>query len=212
MAQRSRFSVVRFAVVVVLATAGISGVRAALSSRPSIIMLAADPAGPTEVTTATGDEDATSQGPCAVALERAIVHVQTDDSAESEFVIASASTADGVGRSPLVVTNIHIVGDASRVTVWFSNGACRLGTVLNTNDRLDVVAIEVPRVPPAWSRCHSPAPRTTSAWESLSERGATRLRPTSLPLASAERLQSPRGSSRRNGYELTFTTSRPTLR
>ena len=149
MAERSHFSAVRFAAIaaIVLATAGIRDVHVALSSGPSVVTLTAAAAGPTDFVTPARDEDATPPSPNVVAVERAIVHVQTADSAGSGFVVAASAGADGAAGSPRIVTNAHVVGDASTVTVWFSNGARRLGTVLSANERLDIAVVEVPRVP-----------------------------------------------------------------
>ena len=71
------------------------------------------------------------------SIVRAVVHVQTEASAGSGFVVSDRH----------VVTNAHVVGDASVATVWFSNGARREGQIVATDTRLDFAVLEVPRVP-----------------------------------------------------------------
>ena len=70
-------------------------------------------------------------------IERAIVHVQTDDSAGSGFLVAGNR----------VVTNAHVLGGAASATVWFSNGAQRESAVVGVDEHLDIAVLEVPRVP-----------------------------------------------------------------
>ena len=71
------------------------------------------------------------------SIVRAVVHVQTEASAGSGFVVSDRH----------VVTNAHVVGDASVATVWLSNGARREGQIVATDTRLDFAVLEVPRVP-----------------------------------------------------------------
>ena len=89
-----------------------------------------------------GAADSTSDDPEVDArdpssIERAIVHIQTEESAGSGFVVSSSQ----------VVTNAHVVGDASTATVWFSNGARRESTVVAINLQFDIAFLEVPRIP-----------------------------------------------------------------
>ncbi len=70
-------------------------------------------------------------------IERSIVHVQTVDSAGSGFLMAG-------GR---VMTNAHVIGDATTATVWFSNGARRESRLVALDEALDIAVLQVPRTP-----------------------------------------------------------------
>lgn len=96
------------------------------------------PAGLLGISIGTSNEpDATQTGEAPLVVERAIVHVQTTDSAGSGFLVEG-------GR---VVTNAHVVGDASTATVWFSNGARRESRIVAVDDTLDIAVLDVPRAP-----------------------------------------------------------------
>lgn len=86
---------------------------------------------------AAPDVTETPAPPSPQQVERAIVHVQTEQSAGSGFLVAGG----------LVVTNAHVVGDASTAVVWFSNGARRDGLIVAANDGLDLAVLAVPRIP-----------------------------------------------------------------
>jgi S1-C subfamily serine protease len=79
-------------------------------------------------------------------IERAVIHVQTEEDAGSGFVLSISSSKDGTSRG-YAVTNAHVVGEAATVVVWFSNGARRESTVVATDTNLDIAILEIPRVP-----------------------------------------------------------------
>ncbi len=100
-------------------------------------------------------------------LIRAVVHIQTSDSAGSGAVVAEGK----------ILTAAHVVGDAAEVTVWFSNGARRTGLVTARDKQLDVAVIDVARVP----RSVQPLD-----WESAVERAVgTRIWAWGYPQESA---------------------------
>ena len=79
-------------------------------------------------------------------IERAVVHVQTENNAGSGFVVSTSTAADGSSEAH-IITNAHVLGSATTATVWFSNGARRESTVIATDDTLDVALLAVPRAP-----------------------------------------------------------------
>lgn len=104
----------------------------------------ADPAADNEEPQADEPDGAVSDGPgepllagVPPTIERSIVHVQTTDSAGSGFLLAG-------GR---VMTNAHVIGDATLATVWFSNGARRESRLVALDEVLDIAVLEVPRTP-----------------------------------------------------------------
>lgn len=141
MSERAFVSLARLIAIsgLVLAVSGVRDVSAA--SAPSVwIVTASTGVVDGEAAGSAADEvevegDAEARDPSSI--ERAVVHVQTDKSAGSGFVISDR----------LVVTNAHVVGDAAVATVWFSNGARRESLVVAIDPELDVAILEVPRVP-----------------------------------------------------------------
>ena len=126
----------------------------------------------------------------AAELAAAVVHVQTEQSAGSGFV-----AGDG-----LVLTSAHVVGDSSTVTVWFANGARRIGTVTAIDTHLDIAVVEVPRIPASvraldWQSADSPAVATPVwAWGYPLERavidaGFTRAPTVTSGIVSASRIR-----------------------
>jgi S1-C subfamily serine protease len=100
------------------------------------LVLEAEPTATPDIAepTATPTVEAVSQ---PQAVERSIVHVQTNDSAGSGFLVADSR----------VVTNAHVIGDALSATVWFSNGARRESRLVAIDEVLDIAILEVPRAP-----------------------------------------------------------------
>jgi len=136
-------------VAMLLAVAGIRDVSSALASPVHIVRVHTAPLqeNTSVATTPLDDDQPTAEAATATptpvvplvpgVAERAIVHVQTSDSAGSGFVVAEDR----------VVTNAHVVGTSSTATVWFSNGARRDGLVIARDELLDIVVLEVQRVP-----------------------------------------------------------------
>lgn len=110
------------------------------------------PAGPPPATTDEPPEPSETPSPeptpvvTSDVIERAVVHVQTEEDAGSGFVLSISSSDDGTSRA-YAVTNAHVVGDAATATVWFSNGARRESTIIATDHDLDLAILEIPRVP-----------------------------------------------------------------
>ncbi|MDA0351749.1 MAG: trypsin-like peptidase domain-containing protein [Chloroflexi bacterium] len=161
MTDRTSGHLVRFAAVAALLLA-ISGIRdhsLALASNVHVIQVAVDDVAPdlaSPLVATEGGVVAESTAPAGVPvpsgiataaqsldlppaelIERAIVHVQTAQSAGSGFVVAGSR----------VVTNAHVIGSATTATIWFSNGARRDGTVVARSDELDLAVLSVPRIP-----------------------------------------------------------------
>ncbi len=145
----------------------------------------ADPPSQEEVGSETPSSVLTTD---AAAVARAVVHLQTEDRAGSGFVLSP-------GR---VLTNEHVVGDATSVSVWFSNGARRIGTVIATDSEFDLALIEVPRIPRSvqpldWESAES-SPIGTPVWawgypleSSVVAAGFTRSPTVSAGIVSARR-------------------------
>ena len=124
---------------ITLAVSGVRDVGAASHPTSWVVTVATDPIedGSSETTNDTPEDAPPSRPLDSTTIERAIVHVQTDDAAGSGFVISEA----------YVITNAHVVGSAPTATVWFSNGARREAAIVATNDDLELAVLEVPRIP-----------------------------------------------------------------
>jgi S1-C subfamily serine protease len=115
---------------------------AAIASPPYVITVSTAPlAGappPAASAGTTASEAASTTLAFSVELvERAVVHIQTEDNAGSGFVVAG-------GR---VITNLHVVQQTELASVWFPNGARRDAVVVARNELLDLAVLLVPRIP-----------------------------------------------------------------
>lgn len=147
MTDRSLLPTIRFAAVaaIILAVAGIRDTSVALATPIHVVTVSSAPVefdAPATNATENAEPAVTSAEPTPTpvpvqSVERAIVHVQTNDSAGSGFVISPNH----------VITNAHVVGDAETATVWLSSGALRESTVVAIDQELDIAVLHVPRVP-----------------------------------------------------------------
>lgn len=127
----------------------------------------------------------------AKTLGRAVVHVQTEKQAGSGFVVSEEGH---------ILTSAHIVKGYTRVSVWFSNGARRSGTVTARDSALDVAVVKVSNMPVSvqpldWESAPSPT-TTTRVWvwgypreKYVVEAGFSRAPTVSAGIISALRLR-----------------------
>lgn len=104
---------------------------------------------PTASDSTSGSDRASTIEPAPASsdtIERAVVHVQTEDNAGSGFVV-SISVRPNEAPEAHVITAAHVLGDATTATVWFSNGARRESAVIARDEVLDLAVLLVPRVP-----------------------------------------------------------------
>jgi putative serine protease PepD len=115
---------------------------AAIASPPYVVTVSTSPlpsaSPPAAFAGATTSEAQLTTLAFSVELvERAVVHIQTEDSAGSGFVVAGER----------VITNLHVVQQAELASVWFPNGARRDAVVVARNELLDLAVLLVPRIP-----------------------------------------------------------------
>jgi S1-C subfamily serine protease len=77
----------------------------------------------------------------------AVVSVRIDAGQGSGFVYRAPGNVSAAANASYVVTNAHVVGDASEVTVQFTRGEYRTGTVVGTDTFGDLAVVRVPDTP-----------------------------------------------------------------